>query len=108
MTDVKEKEQSVDVAEEEIDELTQKAEALAIWHERAALSAIVEGLKVKIDEIKAAQKQKTVKSNNYNAGYLKALADVVYTINVLLYMTEEDGVAGTVAKAEETVEEANG
>lgn len=74
----------VNVEEEQVDELLEKAEALAAWHERAAIESLAIGVQKKFHEMLEGQGKGQVKNNLYNRGYMKALTDIYYTLSTLL------------------------
>lgn len=76
--------EEVTVEEEQIDELLEKAEALAGWHERAAIESIAIGIQQKFHEMLEGQGKGTVKNSTFNRGYMKALTDIYYTLKTLL------------------------
>lgn len=86
MTDKK-----VDITEEQVDELIEKAEALAGWHEVNVIQAIAEGTKDKWELMLKDMGNGKVKNNNYNKGYMKALLDLYYSLKIMLEnITEEN------------------
>lgn len=100
------KDEEVTVDEEQVDELLEKAEALAAWHERAAIESIAAGVQNKFHEMLEGQGKGKVKNNKYNQGYMKALTDIYYTLKTLLnYIDSEiDEEIDILNKGEETNE----
>lgn len=74
----------VSVEEEKVDELIEKAEALAAWHERAAVESLAIGVQQKFHEMLEGQGKGQIKNNQFNKGYMKALTDIYYTLKTLL------------------------
>jgi hypothetical protein len=94
--------EKVTVEEEKVDELIEKAEALAAWHERAAVESLAIGVQQKFHEMLEGQGKGQIKNNQFNKGYMKALTDIYYTLKTLL--NHIDGVDEEENKGEETNE----
>lgn len=76
--------EEITVEEEQVDELLEKAEALAAWHERAAIESLANGIQAKFHEMLEGQGKGKIKNNSFNRGYMKALTDIYYTLKTLL------------------------
>lgn len=102
--------ESVEVTEEMVDELTEKAEALAVLHERNVLITLIMLTAKKIRVIEEGQKNKTVKKNNYHYGYLKSANEFLYSCRVLLNMITDHETMDMLEKniADAIEEEING
>jgi hypothetical protein len=74
----------VEMDNESADVFVEATTALAKMHEEAAVAAIAAGIKERFQQRLAQIQDKTRKNNNYNKGYMAALTDVYYSLNVYL------------------------
>lgn len=73
-----------ELTEEQINSFVEGAQALAGWHELNVIKAVATGTKEKWDTMLKDIGNGKEKNNNFNKGYMKALLDIYYSLQVMI------------------------